>query len=293
NGVYWVRILETRADGLVVVENITEGAKREVPQVTAVLEPDLLYPLLRGRDVARWRAEPSAHILMVQDPQTRRGIPEEDLKARYPKTWEYLNRFEPILRERAAFKRYFTRRDKTGKVIDTGPFYSMFDVGDYTFAPWKVVWTRIAKIAAAIVGPANRKPAIPQETITLVDCQSELEACYIAALVNSDLFQFAAISYSQKGGKSMGSMHILEHIRIPKYDPADPGHRALAAASQEAHAAAAQGDTDRLAAIEAQVDSLAARLWGLTDRELASLRRGLPRELPRGAPARPDEEQGL
>ncbi|HRU21938.1 MAG TPA: hypothetical protein P5113_04505 [Candidatus Bipolaricaulis sp.] len=87
--------------------------------------------------------------------------------------------------------------------------------------------------------------------------------------------------------------HILEHIRIPKYDPADPVHRALAAASQEAHAAAAQGDTDRLAAIEAQVDSLAAKLWGLTDRELASLRRSLPRELPRGAPARPDEEQGL
>ncbi|MFH1610056.1 MAG: DNA methyltransferase, partial [Candidatus Bipolaricaulota bacterium] len=144
NGVYWLRILSTRPDGLVVMENITEGAKREVPQVTEVIEPDLLYPLLRGRDVARWHAEPSAHILLVQDPQTRRGIAEEELRERYPKTWAYLKRFEPILRERAAFTRYFTRKDRSGAVVETGPFYSMFDVGDYSFAPWKVVWPNIA-----------------------------------------------------------------------------------------------------------------------------------------------------
>ena len=290
NGVYWVRILETRADGLVVVENITERAKRVVPQVTAVLEPDLLYPLLRGRDVARWRAEPAAHILMVQDPQTRRGIPEEDLKARYPKTWEYLNRFEPILRERAAFKRYFTRRDKTGTVVDTGPFYSMFDVGDYTFAPWKVVWREVSHtLDTAVAVPSNDRPEIADHTLITVECSSGSEAFYVSGVLNSAPSRMAVQAYIVLHPDP----HILEHIRIPKYDPADPVHRALAAASQEAHAAAAQGNTDRLAAIEAQVDSLAAKLWGLTDRELASLRRSLPRELPRGAPARPDEEQGL
>ncbi|MBC7093346.1 SAM-dependent DNA methyltransferase [Candidatus Bipolaricaulota bacterium] len=272
NGVYWVRILSTRPDGLVVVENITEGAKREVPKVTAVIEPDLLYPLLRGRDVGRWHAEPSAQILMVQDPKTRRGIAEEVLRERYPNTWSYLERFEPILWERAAFKRYFTRQDRDGTVAETGPFYSMFDVGDYTFAPWKVVWTRIAQISAAVVGQVDGKAVIPQETITLVGCQTESEAHFIAALVNSTPFQFAAFSYSQAGGKSMGSMHVLENIRIPRYDPADPVHRALAETSQEAQEAAARGDTERLAEIEARVDSLAAQLWGLTTREVAVVR---------------------
>jgi hypothetical protein len=296
NGVYWVRILDKRADGLVVVENITEGAKREVPKTTAVLEPDLLYPLLRGRDVGRWRADPSAHILMVQDPRTRRGIPEEDLKARYPKTWEYLSRFEPILRERAAFKRYFTRPDRKNKavVIETGPFYSMFDVGDYTFAPWKVVWPNIASsLTAAVVGSGDGRLVIPQHIVTIVATESEVEAHFICTVINSFLACFAARAYSQEGGKSFGTPHILENIRIPKYDPADPMHRAMAEASQQAHAAAAQGDTKRLAEIEDRIDHLAAQLWGLTDRELASLRRDLPRELPRGAPARPDEEQGL
>ena len=284
NGVYWVRILETRADGLVVVENITEGAKREVPQVTAVLEPDLLYPLLRGRDVARWRAEPSAHILMVQDPQTRRGIPEEDLKARYPKTWEYLNRFEQVLRERRS-------RGVSDMLKQGAPFYTMFAVGDYTFAPWKVVWRYVASdFIVAVTGSREGKPVVPNEKLMLVPCETAEEAFYLGGVLNSSPLRFVVRAFFVE---TQIAPHVIGRLNIPKYDPADPGHRALAAASQEAHAAAAQGDTDRLAAIEAQVDSLAAKLWGLTDRELASLRRGLPRELPRGAPARPAEEQGL
>jgi len=69
--------------------------------------------------------------------------------------------------------------------------------------------------------------------------------------------------------------HILDHIRIPKYDPADPVHRALAETSKEAHQAAAQGDEARLREIEERIDTLAARLWNLTDKELAEIHRSL------------------
>ena len=146
NAVYWVEIVLKRPDGLVVVRNITEGARVKVDEVTEPIEPDLLYPLLRGRDVQRWHAEPSAWILMVQDPVKRRGIDEQDLKTRYPRTYSYLKRFEQVLRKRAAFKRYFTHKDKNGHIVETGPFYSMFDVGDYTFALWKVVWREVAHV---------------------------------------------------------------------------------------------------------------------------------------------------
>ncbi|HFD38233.1 MAG TPA: SAM-dependent DNA methyltransferase, partial [Anaerolineae bacterium] len=205
NAVYWLEVLAERPDGLVVVRNVTKGAKRRVEAVTVELEPDLLCPLLRGRDVRRWRAQPSLHILMMQDPKRRRGLDESLVQQRYPKTWAYLKRFETPLRARSGFKRYFTRKDKrTGQVIETGPFYSMFNVGDYTFAPWKVVWGRIGNRIGASVIPNG----IPQETISLVACDNEAEAYYIAALVNSTPFQFAAYSYSQAGGKSFGSPHI-------------------------------------------------------------------------------------
>lgn len=275
NGVYWVEILAHRPDGLVVVRNVTEGAKRKVESVTVELEPDLLYPLLRGRDVRRWHANPLLRILMVQDPTTRRGIAESIMQHRWPKTWAYLKRFETPLRQRSVFRRYFTRKGRGGRVVETGPFYSMIDVGDYTFAPWKVVWTRLARVEAAVVGLADGKPVVPQETVTLVDCASEDEAHYIAALINSLPFQFAATAYSQVGGKSMGSMHLLEYLRIPRYDPDNPLHERLATLSKQAHELAATAFSARISGaqtalkqVEAEIDQAAAELWELTDREL-------------------------
>jgi hypothetical protein len=104
NAVYWVEKVLERPDGLVVVRNLAEGARVKVDEVTEPIEPDLLYPLLRGRDVQRWRAEPSALILMVQDPVKRRGIDEKELQMRCPRTYGYLKRFEPVLRQRASFQ---------------------------------------------------------------------------------------------------------------------------------------------------------------------------------------------
>jgi SAM-dependent methyltransferase len=290
NAVYWLEKVDERPDGLWIVRNVTEGAKRKVEAVTVEIEPDLLYPLLRGRDVQRWLAQPSAYLLMTQDPKLRRGLDPKTMQSRYPKTWTYLKRFEAVLRERSGFKRYFTR--KQGKqVIETGPFYSIFNVGDYTFAPWKVVWGRIGnRIEAAVASSA-----IPQETISLVACSSEQEAHYIAALINSIPFQFTAYSYSQAGGKSFGSPHVLENIRIPQFESDDPSHQQLSQFSRRAHAlapAAYAGDVAaqaELVQVEAEIDRAAARLWGLTEDELDGLRQALS-ELKGEDSARTDED---
>jgi SAM-dependent methyltransferase len=268
NSVYWVEIALKRPDGLVVVRNITEGARVRVNEVTEPIEPDLLYPLLRGRDVQRWRAEPSAWMIVPQDPgDPTRAYPEQQLQKDYPKTYGYLKRFERELRNRSGYQQILSRRERE--------FYGVMDIGTYTFAPWKVVWTRLARIEAAVVSLHEGKPIVPQETVTLVECSSANEAHYICALVNSSPFQFAAISYSQEGGKSMGSMHILEHIRIPRFDPKNPVHLRLAELSKQAHEAAKVGDEMRLREIEAEIDLWAAKLWNLTDDELRDIQQSL------------------
>jgi hypothetical protein len=266
NAVYWVNIVLKRPDGLVVVRNITEGAKVKVDEVTEPIEPDLLYPLLRGRDVRRWKAEPSAWILVPHTVATGwQAISEEQMQRNYPRTWGYLSRFRQVLLNRVAYK-----------LLRMGhPFYILKDISTYTFAPWKVVWTRLARIEAAVVDLHEGKPIVPQETVTLVECSSANEAHYICALVNSSPFQFAAISYSQEGGKSMGSMHILEHIRIPCFDPKNPVHLRLAELSMQAHEAARIGDEMRLREIEAEIDRWAAKLWNLSDDELRDIQQSL------------------
>ncbi|MDW8012775.1 MAG: hypothetical protein RMJ47_07350 [Bacteroidota bacterium] len=212
------------------------------------------------------------------------------MQTRYPRTYGYLKRFENTLRERAAFKRYFTRKDKNGHIVETGPFYSMFDVGDYTFALWKVVWPNIAsELIAAVISESGGKVIVPQHIVTLVACESREEAHYICALINSSCVNFAARAYSQEGGKSCGDPHILEHIRIPRYDPSNRVHQRLAGLSQAAHEAARQGDTARLQQLEAEIDQQAAQLWGLSDAELREIQASL-RELA-GEPEAPVEAE--
>ncbi|HBY98372.1 MAG TPA: hypothetical protein DEP84_31260 [Chloroflexi bacterium] len=267
NGVYWLEIVAERPDGLVVVSNITEGAKREVESVQAAIEPDLIYPLLRGRDVGRWQATPQAHLLMVQDPEKRRGYDENWLSVKYPKTYAYLKRFETDLRSRSGYLRYFKSSD---------PFYSVFNIGDYTFATYKVVWGRIAShMEASVVSVVDNKSIIPQETISLVSCLTDQEAHYICAVLNCSPFSFAVESYSQKGGKSFGTPSILENVRVPRFDPVNSTHPQLADLSQQAHAATATGDAARVRDIEAEIDRLAAQLWGLTEAELKEIQESL------------------
>ncbi len=302
NAVYWVEQVYVRPDGLVVVQNITEGAKTKVSAVSDTIEPDLLYPLLRGRDVSRWCAKPFAWIIVPQDPnQPNRAYPEAQIQKDYPRTYGYLKQFEPILRKRSGYVQILSKREKE--------FYGLMDIDTYTFAPWKVVWTRVANIQAAVAPPHEGKPVLPQETITLVDCHSAEEAHYVASVVNSSPFQFAVASYSQEGGKSMGTPNILEYIRIPRFDPNNPVHRRLAKLSMEAHQLAPglgnlpnfsddvfeQAETflsaksataqqqfrelrekvNRFRDIESEIDRLSAQLWGLTDDELAEVQRSL------------------
>jgi len=269
NGVYWLEIVGQRPDGLVVVSNLTEGAKRKVENVQAAIEPDLIYPLLRGRDVRRWQARPSAYILMVQDPEKRRGYNEDWLSATYPKTYAYLKRFEADLRNRAAFKRYFR---------ETDPFYSMFDVGDYTFAPHKVVWLGfgVRKMRAAVISTAEGKSIMTNQAMhPFIPMQDRTEAHYLAACLNSAPFEFGVVSHTQVGGKSFAQPNILQTLYIPQYDSANPTHCQLAALSQQAHEATAAGDAARVREIEAEIDRLAAELWGLTEEELREIQESL------------------
>ena len=165
NAVYWVEIVGKRPDGLVVVSNITAGAKRKVDDVQAAIEPDLLYPLLRGRDVRRWAAQPSAYIIMTKPEECEeKAIPEDRMQVEYPKTYAYLHHFREALGQR----RDAVLMRSAGAI----PFYSIGAVNDYTFASYKVVWREQAScLTAAVVSASESKATVPDHKLMLVACQ--------------------------------------------------------------------------------------------------------------------------
>jgi len=270
NAVYWLEILHENKDGTVQVRNMTEGAKREVQAKVHTLEPDLLYHLLRGGEVGKWHSapDPRARILMAQDPQTRQGISKEAfVEAKRARTLKYLEQYDEMLLGRAAFKRYFRKTD---------PHWSMFDISEYTFARCKVVWPRMAgSMQASVIESDPERPVIPQETISLIACDSADEAHYICAMLNSTPFDLAVRSKSQEGAtKSFGTPGILKVVRVPRFVSNDPAHRRLAKLSREAHRTARQAVAS-LASIEQEIDRWAAEVWGLKPAELKTMQETL------------------
>jgi hypothetical protein len=270
NGVYWLHVLERRPEGLLLVENLYDVGKTKVKRLQALIEPHLVYPLLRGRDVSRWRTEPSASILLPQSRERQReGIPENILKIDFPYTYAYLKEFEEVLAARAD-RRYYP---------GASPFYTMRNVAEYTFAPYKVVWPEVGRTvrAAAAVIENDRLPEvkslIPDHTLIMVPLGIAEEACYLAALLNSSPSTVVVQGYVSLHP----SPHVLQHVAIPKFDPCDPLHQALASLSQRAHELAVLGKEGEaeLGRVEEEIDRLAAQLWGITDEEMDEIRRAL------------------
>lgn len=274
NGVYWVNIVENRPDGLLTVENIGDVGKIKIPVGKHPIERDLVYPLLRGRDVERWRAAPSAYIVLAQDPEARSGYSESWLKENLPQSYRYFKRFETQLSKRSGYRKYFDQKKD--------PFWSMYNVGPYTLSPYKVVWReQAAEFTSAVVGMADvagqQKPIIPDHKLMLVSTGILDEAHYLCAVLNSSVCRVVVKGYVVE---TQTSVHVLQHIAVPRFDLNNSLHQGLAVLSRRAHELGSQlashPDNEiarrELADAEVNLDRAAARLWMLSDAELNEVR---------------------
>ena len=260
NAVYWLEVIR-EGQGTVEARNITEGQKREIAAGVHTIEPDLLYPLVRGRDVRKWtvNADPSARFLIVQDPATRRGIPEDKLRARCPRTYAYLLGYRDVLLQR--------RSQAIRRLMDES-FYAMFAVGEYTFAPHKVVWGEVGhELNAAVIEQRTGLPAVPDHTVILIACQQADEAHYLCATLNSSPAHLLIQNYIVLHPDP----HVMDRVRIPRYEPGIPVHRRLAELSRRAHDIAAGPEVGLLSDVENQIDECARELWGLSSTQLAAI----------------------
>lgn len=242
DGAFIVEVLAERTDGDIVIRNVHDAGKISVEPVQTTIEPDLLYPLLRGRDVQRWKANPSVNIVLAQDPEARTGIAESVMRDNLPLTYEYLSRFKPQMLVRAAFRKFYEPSD---------PFYSMYNIGSYTLAPWKTVWRQQASVmTAAVCGPINGRPVVPNHKLTLVPTETPEEAHYLCAVLNSTVVAAVVKGYTIPTGITT---HVLDHVAVPRFDPTNPGHAELA---ELARLAAQTGTAD-----DKRIDELVLSLW--------------------------------
>jgi hypothetical protein len=146
-------IMELRKDG----DYIFNGLGEEID-----LEPDLLFPLMKGSDVGtekEWRCK---YVLFTQ---TTVGQDTTYIRERYPKTWRYLINHGDKL-------------DSRGSVIyKKNPRFSIFGVGEYTFKPWKIAICGLYKsLNFRLVGPIEGKATVFDDTVYFISFDSEIAA---------------------------------------------------------------------------------------------------------------------
>ncbi|HET9399852.1 MAG TPA: N-6 DNA methylase [Candidatus Acidoferrales bacterium] len=260
SGIYWLEVIEARPRDHILVRNLGEVGKTKYPIVEHLLDGRFVFPLARGRDVERWSVHPRCSMVLPQqthDPA--KAIPEAELRAEAPETYSYFKLFEQALRERSGFKKFF----RPG--ID--PFYSVYNVGAYTFAKHKVLWREVAQDLRAAVSEGTDQPLVPDHTLVLAPAETSAEAHYLCAVLNSSPANFIVANYVALHP----APHVLKYIRIPRFDNRIAEHRELSALSRNAHIAVAEADLAQVDSIETQVDTCAARLWGMGGDELRAM----------------------
>jgi hypothetical protein len=256
-GVFWVDIKQVLPEGNVLITNFSEKGKREIPKVERTIESDLVFPAIRGSDIQRWSSQPKIFAIISQDPKTRVGYDEFTMKQKWPRTYSYLLEFKNFLITQAAYKKYHEEQDD--------PFYSQYNVADYTFSKYKVVWKQMTNDLIACVMSQSRTPigyktTIPLHTTALIACDDESDAHYLCSIINSKPVRDFVKSFSSSG-RGFGTPSVMDHLGISKFNSKDPVHLELSNLSKKLHELKFSGKEDQIPSYERKVDEAVNKLF--------------------------------
>jgi len=162
----------------------------------------------------------------------------------------------------------------------------MFNIGEQSFAPYKVVWKRMASDLEALVlskveTPVGEKDAILADTTSLIPFTSEEEAHYVCAILNSSPVRFCVRSYSS-AGRGFGAPSIVKYFGMPKYETSNEGHQKLSSLSKKAHVLAKRyyeqkglEAREELKEMEGEIDKAVTKLYGITDEKLEEVKKAV------------------
>lgn len=165
------------------------------------LEDAYLYPMLKSSDLANGSTKKPTRWMLV----TQRQVAEEtkSIETNAPKTWHYLLCHADRLDKRAS------------SIYHKRPRFSVFGVGDYSFAPWKVAISAFYKrLEFAEVGQFSKKPIVLDDTAYSLACQTRQEARAIAELLNSKISREFFSAFIFWDAKRPITIDVLQRLNI-------------------------------------------------------------------------------
>jgi hypothetical protein len=124
------------------------------------IEDIYLFPLMKGSDIAQNRTESTDRCVLVT--QKFVGESTEYIKEIAPKTWSYLE----------AHANYLNARKS--KIYQKKPRFSIFGVGNYTFAPWKIAICGLyKKLEFRLISQIDNKQIVFDDTVYFLGFNDE------------------------------------------------------------------------------------------------------------------------
>jgi hypothetical protein len=252
NGVYCVEALSGRpnAGGKVEIANLPQrGRDKSIRRRHGRVEAALVYPLLRGREVKRWTAEPAGYVFAPYRQEAMGvGLTDKEFNRDFPDGYRWLSAFKPALAARkvVASRNWNMQGDDWGQIMGTEHM---------TGKPCVVVREQAKRPAAAVL--TKRYDArLGRSATVLIDhkllfcrVRSIEEAHYLAAMINARPMQNLLASFLNEIGVAPGT---LARLPIPPYE--ETLATDLIQAAKDAAAAAAANEKQRLTEAESRID---------------------------------------
>jgi len=165
------------------------------------LEDEYLFPMLKSSDLANGSKGRPARLMLV----TQKAIGDDTISIKHlaPKTWAYLLKHAESLDRRAS------------SIYKNRPRFSVFGVGPYSFAPWKVAISGFYKqLGFKIVGGTDGKPVMLDDTSYFVPCGSKREAQYVASLLNSGIAKEFFEAFTFWDAKRPITVELLDRLDL-------------------------------------------------------------------------------
>lgn len=242
-GVYVLKTPSKNADGsLNIINDMSRQRRKDLKskgEQRGTIEGTFVYPMLGGRNIQRWKVVSNEFMLVPHKADTPYGLDETILAAEAPQTYKWLEYYREGL---------LSSRIQSGKFYnpDTQPWYRLDNVGEYTFADYKVIWKeQTSSFAAVAIGNystlpnadldlfnGNDKPVVVDSKVLMLATETMDEAYYVSAILNSKSIRDIIDAYSV--GLNRG-VDVLKNIRIPKFDSSNTLHVEIAKKSEEIH----------------------------------------------------------
>ena len=211
---------------------------------------ELIKPMLRGRNLKKWRTERTKYYLIF----TRRGIDIEE----YPAIKQYLTQYRTNLEPKESPEQEFGRKKgkyKWYEIQDTTAYYAEFEKP-------KIIFPETAK---SLYGCYDTTKIFGLKTTYFIST-TDLS---LLAILNSKLFdwyarhKFQSLNDPWAGGRLQFKKASMEVIPI-----ADRNEAQKAELSNLVERILADPESKKVRKIEKTIDKLVYKLYGLTDAEI-------------------------